>query len=339
MIASKRALKFLGVFLRTDHLSQSRTLQSSRALQSSPLSSRKLALMASVVTGLGIAVYGVSPSSGGLDIFGSPAHAQAQNVVSGAAQPQGFADMVERVKPSVISVKVIMRERASDAANKSDDDRSGYGTAEPPALRHYCHALDVSMSGYYHYRKRLHRPAPRVEANRTLLEEIVSIYRAHEGRYGYLRITAELRKRGVQVGRHRIARLMHEKGLRARHKKLIRITTRSDQRHTPSPNRLAQRFHITRTNRVWLSDITYIATEEGYLFLTVVLDLASRQIVGWSFSDRLEQDGVLDAMERAFTRQRPGPAAAAGERQHLLSHGEPGRCADLFLERARRGQL
>jgi len=81
--------------------------------------------MASVVTGLGIAVYGVSPSSDGLDIFGGPAHAQAQNVVSGAAQPQGFADMVERVKPSVISVKVIMRERASDAANKSDDDGSG----------------------------------------------------------------------------------------------------------------------------------------------------------------------------------------------------------------------
>ena len=211
-----------------------------------------------------------------------------------------------------------------------DDDRSGYGTAEPPALRHYCHALDVSMSGYYHYRKRLHRPAPRVEANRTLLEEIVSIYRAHEGRYGYLRITAELRKRGVQVGRHRIARLMHEKGLRARHKKLIRITTRSDQRHTPSPNRLAQRFHITRTNRVWLSDITYIATEEGYLFLTVVLDLASRQIVGWSFSDRLEQDGVLDAMERAFTRQRPGPG--------LIFHSDrgsqyTGQAARAMLER------
>jgi len=81
--------------------------------------------MASVVTGLGIAVYGVSPSSVGLDIFGSPAHAQAKNVVSGAAQPQGFADMVEGVKPSVISVKVTMRERASDAANKSDDDGSG----------------------------------------------------------------------------------------------------------------------------------------------------------------------------------------------------------------------
>src|SRR6266567_3952510 len=125
MMASKRALKCLGVFLMTDHLSQSRTSRSSRALRSSLLSARKLALMASVVTGLGIAVYGVSPSSDGLDIFGGPAHAQAQNVVSGAAQPQGFADMVERVKPSVISVKVIMRERATDASNKDDGDELG----------------------------------------------------------------------------------------------------------------------------------------------------------------------------------------------------------------------
>src|SRR5438309_962313 len=107
----------------TDHLPQSRTSQSSRALQSSLLSARKLALMASVVTGLGIAVYGVSPSSGGLDIFGSPAHAQTNNVVSSATQ--GFADIVERVKPSVISVKVTMEERASDAADMSADDGSG----------------------------------------------------------------------------------------------------------------------------------------------------------------------------------------------------------------------
>src|SRR3984893_12036356 len=104
-MAGNRALKFLGVFLMTDHLLQSRTSQSWLAVQFSPLSARKLALMASVVTGLGIAVYGVSPSSGGLDIFGSPAHAQTNNVLSGVTQPQGFADLVERVKPSVISVK------------------------------------------------------------------------------------------------------------------------------------------------------------------------------------------------------------------------------------------
>jgi len=113
----------LGDFLMTDQLSQSRTSQSSRAQQPSLLSARKLALMASVVAGLGIAVYGVSPSSGGIDIFGSPAHAQTNNVVSSATQ--GFADVVERVKPSVISVKVTMKERARDAANRSDDDEAG----------------------------------------------------------------------------------------------------------------------------------------------------------------------------------------------------------------------
>jgi serine protease Do len=125
MMASNRALKFLGVFLMTDHLLQSRTSQSCRAVQSSLLSARKLALMASVVTGLAIAVYGVCPSSGGLDIFGSPARAQVSSAVSSSAQPIGFADLVERVKPSVISVKVTMKERVSDAANQSDDGGSG----------------------------------------------------------------------------------------------------------------------------------------------------------------------------------------------------------------------
>jgi len=197
-----------------------------------------------------------------------------------------------------------------------DEDRSGYGVAIPPPLRHYCHALEVSLSGYYQYRKRQHVPAPRTVANRSLLEEILSIYCAHEGRYGYLRVAAELRHRGVRVGRHRIARLMHDAGLQARHRKRVRITTRPDKRHTPSPNRLAQHFHIEQTNRVVLSDITYIWTEEGWLFLTVVLDLASRQVLGWSFSDSLEQDGVLDAMERAFARQRPAPG--------LLFHSDRG---------------
>src|SRR5438552_14964074 len=125
MTASIRALKFFGDFLMTDQLSQSRSSQSSRALQSSLSSARKLALMASVVTGLGIAAYGVSSSSGGLNIFGSPAHAQTNDAVSSTAQPQSFADTVERVKPSVISVKVTMKERASEAANRIDDGEAG----------------------------------------------------------------------------------------------------------------------------------------------------------------------------------------------------------------------
>ncbi len=104
----------------TDHISQIRPSQSS---QPSLLSVRKIALMASVVTGL--AVYGFSPLSGSFGIIGSAAHAQVNRAVSAVAQPYGFADMVERVKPSVISVKVTMKEKASDASDKSDEDGSG----------------------------------------------------------------------------------------------------------------------------------------------------------------------------------------------------------------------
>jgi serine protease Do len=109
----------------TDHLSDYRTGPSFQTPRRSPSSVRRLALMASVAAGLGIAVHGFSPTSGGFDILGSPAHAEVSSAVSSAAQPTGFADMVERVKPSVISVKVTMKEKVSDAGSKSDDDGAG----------------------------------------------------------------------------------------------------------------------------------------------------------------------------------------------------------------------
>jgi serine protease Do len=109
----------------TDHLSDYRTAPSFQAPRTSPFSVRKLALMASVVTGLGIGVYAISPSPGGFDILGSPAHAEAGSAPSSAAQSTGFADLVERVKPSVISVKVTMKEKVSDASSKSDEDGVG----------------------------------------------------------------------------------------------------------------------------------------------------------------------------------------------------------------------
>jgi serine protease Do len=109
----------------TDHLSDYRTAPSFQAPRRSPLSARRLALMASVAAGLGIAIYGFSLSSGGFDLLASPAHAEVSSAVSSAPQPTGFADMVERVKPSVISVKVTMKEKVSDASSKSDDDSAG----------------------------------------------------------------------------------------------------------------------------------------------------------------------------------------------------------------------
>jgi serine protease Do len=109
----------------TDYRSNSSVSSSHQAPRRSLFLARKMALMASVVTGLGIGVYGFSPSWGGFDFLGSPAHAEVSNAVSSAAQPAGFADMVERVKPSVISVRVTMKEKVSDASSKNDDDGAG----------------------------------------------------------------------------------------------------------------------------------------------------------------------------------------------------------------------
>ena len=197
-----------------------------------------------------------------------------------------------------------------------DEDRSGYGANRPPALARYCHALRVSESGYYRWHERQRHPARRTIENRRLLDEIVSIYDAHDGRYGAPRVRAELCKRGHRVGRHRIARLMHRFGLRARQIKRVRITTRANKRHTPSPNVLAQQFGVRVPKTVWLSDTTYIRTTEGWLFLTVVMDLASRQIVGAAMSDSLEQDGTLRAIAQAFETEHPAPG--------LLFHSDRG---------------
>jgi putative transposase len=197
-----------------------------------------------------------------------------------------------------------------------DEDRSGYGRTQPPAVARYCHALKVSESGYYRYLDRRRHPARRTIENQRLLTEIVAIYEAHEGRYGTPRVTAELRKRGRRANRKRVARLMRAFGLRARSRKRIRITTRPDHRHTPSPNRLEQRFTVMEPKRVWLSDTTYIRTTEGWTFLTVVMDLASRKIVGSAMSDSLEQEGTGRAIVAAFEAERPA--------RGLLFHSDRG---------------
>lgn len=130
----------------------------------------------------------------------------------------------------------------------------------------------------------------------------------HQYRYGSPRMTAALRKQGERCSLNRVARLMAAHGLGARRKKRYRITTRPDRTALASPNRLGQRFRITGINRVWLTDITYIDTDEGWLFLTAVLDLASRRIVGWAMNTTLEQYGVVQALRQALGRRKPSTA-------------------------------
>ena len=145
-----------------------------------------------------------------------------------------------------------------------------------------CRVLRVSASGYYAWRE---RPGSRRRGeNRRLLAEIHTIHAKSTGTYGSLRVRAELRDRGHHCGRHRVARLMRTAGLQGIPKRRFRRTTTSGHTLPVSPNLLCQDFTATGPNQRWVADITYISTGEGWLYLAVILDLYSRQVVGWRTS-------------------------------------------------------
>jgi putative transposase len=166
-----------------------------------------------------------------------------------------------------------------------------------------CAVLQVSRSGYY---KHLHREASaRNRSAAALLAAIRVIAATHKYRYGSPRMTAELRRQGLRCSENRVATLMARHRLGVRRKKRVRTTTQQDRKAIASPNLLAQCFVVHETNRVYLTDTTYIATDEGWLFLTAVLDLASRRIVGWAMLPTLEQSGMIQAMRQALGRRKP----------------------------------
>ena len=167
-----------------------------------------------------------------------------------------------------------------------------------------CEVLGVSESGYYAWRK---RPASRrAWENEVLKEQIEMIWESSYGIYGAPRIHAELQARGICVGHNRVARLMREAGIQGKmpRKKRPR-TTQVDASCSVSPNILAQRFHANRPNEVWLSDITYIDTHQGYLYLAAVMDLYSRQIVGMAMADHLQTELVDAALDMALQHRHP----------------------------------
>lgn len=166
-----------------------------------------------------------------------------------------------------------------------------------------CRLLRVSVSGYYAWMSRA--PSLRDEANMKLTRKIKMIFDDEKSRAGAPRIARRLKAEGELVSRHRVARIMRLNGWRARAAKKFKATTNSNHRLPVAPNLLNQYFSARKPNEKWVSDITYVWTDEGWLYLAVVMDLYSRMVVGWAISERMTSKLVIDALQMALWRRKP----------------------------------
>jgi putative transposase len=166
-----------------------------------------------------------------------------------------------------------------------------------------CAVLGVSASGYYAWKNR--DASSRQRRDMVLLAHIRSEYSTSNETYGSPRMHAELKESGVNVGLHRVARLMSENGMKARQRTRFKKTTDSDHGGPVAINVLAQDFAAEGPDQKWGVDISYVWTAEGWLYLAIVLDLFSRRIVGWSMSDRMKRGLAMDALQRAINLRKP----------------------------------
>lgn len=196
------------------------------------------------------------------------------------------------------------------------------------ATRTMCRVLSVSGSGYYDWRSR--SPGPRATARTELDEQVKQAFHAEKCRAGSPRLTRRLKARGHGAGHNQIAQSLRRQGLRARGARKFKATTNSNHSLPVAPNLLQQDFSADRPNQKWVSDITYVATDEGWLYVAVVMDLYSRIVVGWAMSDRMTATLTCDALRMAlFRRHRPrgviihsdrGSQYCSREYRKLLTH-------------------
>jgi len=170
-------------------------------------------------------------------------------------------------------------------------------------VRKMCRALGVNRSGSYAYLRRGLRWR-RVE-NARLVINIREIWRGSRGVYGSPRITADLHVQGQHCGKNRVARLMRDAGIKARTKKRFKVTTKSDHNFPIAEDLLDRDFSADSVNAVWVSEITYIWTREGWLYLAAVMDIFNRQIVEWALHERLTKDIVVNALRKAILECNP----------------------------------
>ena len=189
------------------------------------------------------------------------------------------------------------------------------GQRQAYELTEMCAVLDVSVSGYRAW-KRGGTPDRKRLTDAQMLALMRAIDAELKGSYGSPRMVLELRDRGVSAGKERVERLRRENGIRARPKRRYKATTDSKHGLPVAENRLDRNFTPAAPNEVWTSDITYLWTGEGWMYLAIVLDLFNREVVGWSLKPRMTADIVTDALTMAWFRRRPAPG--------LLHHSDRG---------------
>lgn len=203
-----------------------------------------------------------------------------------------------------------------------------------------CRVLQASRSGYYDWKDR--PPSKRDRENVALTSRITEIHERSRGTYGYPRVHAELQALGVSCSRKRVARLMRKAGIRGclRGRKR-RTTTRHNKHTTLAPDLVGRNFTATSPDRLWTADITYVRTQEGFLYLSFILDVYSRRVVGWSMSDSLRTELVANALEMALWRRRPSSGLVhhsdRGAQYTALSFGKRLEEADAVASMGRTG--
>lgn len=184
-------------------------------------------------------------------------------------------------------------------------------------VRLMCELLGVSPSGFYASVSR--PPSKRACSNQQLRLEVRAVHAVSNRRYGAIKVWKHLNGQGKRCGHNRVGRLMREDGLRSKRPRLFRVTTQSGHQKPLTENHLSRRFAPSEQqgiDRVWVADITYIPTREGWLYLAVVLDLASRRVIGWCADRSLDQTLTIRALEMAFVNRRPSPG--------LMHHSDRG---------------
>jgi len=212
-------------------------------------------------------------------------------------------------------------------------------------VRRACDLLEVSRTAFYQWVQ--HEPSKRELDDRALGKRIKEIHERSRGTYGAPRIHAELRRQGISTSRKRVARLMREQGLQGRRKRRFKRTTVADPAATAAADLLKRAFGAgtVSIDQIWCSDITYVRTWEGWMYVAAILDVASRRVVGWAMADHIRAELVCDALRMAVEARRPprglifqsdrGSQYTSGEFRDLLeangmrqSLAAPGQCWD-----------